>query len=306
MQKRFAAAAGSDRLEWLGTVAEGLPLYLRAVDPCTGRPLRFLRVIDASVGAEAENWVAISRHLAAAGVATPELLNRQLLNNEVLVLSYRWMEGKYPLLPNLDFSKLGRSVAVLHNGLASLDSPSMKVVTRRRLDRLLLRSDNCSDATPPPARTMLRRFPNLCEIMLTNAGPTHGDLNPANVLVGNDGIGFLDFEDVHHMRVWPGSDLAKLLERLVVTRISVFGAPWAEAAAKSLIEGYRGCLSLSMPKMPLGEALLEAMRWHLALSLLVLWEAGSDTDPFFGREQEKLFVMANLVERGAPLVRRIV
>jgi Ser/Thr protein kinase RdoA (MazF antagonist) len=131
--------------------------------------------------------------------------------------------------------------------------------------------------------------------------PLHGDLNPGNVLVGERGPVFLDFEDVFHSVLPPSFELAYALERFVMVPLPDDAA--ALTAGRILVRGYRLHGGDPIPADP--TAVLRALALRALCALAAGQRKGLAVQPdewrkFFGLEsaaRARAATLAGIVEQ---------
>lgn len=298
VRAKLERLAGPLRLEQPAT-AVGVPSHFRLVEPQTNRPSVFIRVVSMAREAEVDFNVAVSEHLAKRGLSTPQLLSVTGVDEATVALCFQWIDGQYPTSPELDYDALGYAVAGFQLAVRPLSqSYPLRQETSERLERL-----KPTAAKAPSGGAAIddavRDFERSTRSILEDAVPSHGDLNPANILVGANGFTFLDFEDMLHMHVWWGFDVSKLIERLILTRVGTLGPVWANTKLQELLTGYFAGAGIERPP-GLGVALINAMRWHLALSFLVLAQRLPHASLATNSEVAKLSILADLIDRKAP------
>lgn len=284
--------------------SNGEAAYLRLAGP--SQPLFIKLVLDSERAKETETF-ALARDLATLGVPTPSPMWRKITETGVTAFGYAWIEGPHPSGPNLDFHAMGQAIARLHRALSKV--PGKEDIEQRTLERMetLTRAVKTSivfSAGPlnewhSLASRYLDAFTATTPAMLSEATPIHGDLNPGNMLVSCDDIVFLDLEDATHSALWPGLDLAKIAERLVLPQIEAFGLDWAEKSIRTLLTGYR---SEGM-QLPNGERLTlsEALLWHTGLAVSIL-ATQSFTTGVIESELRKFSYLTGLIDQHRKLL----
>lgn len=252
------------------------PSYVRLSCADTGRHDAFVKLIPAHLCRQEREVAQLGLMLAAGGIVTPTLRDDVELSDGTTAFVYEWMDGRQPCGSVPEMTAIGRALAALQLELKRR-APHFDVErrTQARLAELerLAKSSQFAERWRGSdeedfAHRMRAAYLRESGSMRALASPCHGDLNAGNLLVREDGTPvFIDLEDALHTAVWPGFDLAKLVERLV---LPIAAADPAQAIA-ALIESY-----ISAPGSDLGDfrpgngSLARAMRWHLGLAVLIL------------------------------------
>ncbi len=249
-----------------------LPAYLRVLDD-DGVPSAFVKTAPASLKATFVREGRLAEHLHSKGLRAPRVRKVIALDNQIIAAVYDWIDGTHPTAQNADFERLGAGVASLQRALATVrDDFDIAGATAARLRSLLgfAASDRArlrwaKDPYADFAALATEWFVSLTPSMAVGAGPCHGDLNPGNLLVDDEGrLTFLDLEDALRFDVWRGLDLAKVAERLILPEAVQNGDAWGEDAVKALALGYGADASAQGPRAE------DALRWHIGLAVQLI------------------------------------
>lgn len=271
--------AGTIECAYASGAHGGRPAFVRMSRTGEACPRTFVKLVSAAQAARETEAAELSASLRAMGVACPVLREVIALADGCTAFCYDWIEGRPPDGSVTDMAGLGRALAGLHGALQRAQAPFG--IARRTRDRLAA-FEGLAVAPHFGARwrhhgdlrfvsRMRDAFLEACDAMLVDALPNHGDLNRGNVLVCGDArVAFLDLEDALHMAVWPGFDLAKIVERMVLPMAS--NAASAQQAIASLVKAYTDSekRAFDAAACPGTGRLAAAMRWHMGLAVLVL------------------------------------
>lgn len=281
------------------------PAYLRITG--TGQPM-FIKLIPEGELEKETHAFSLAASLNDISALTPAPLWRREVNNDRTAFAYAWTNGRHPTPESTDFRLLGGDIAVLHRTLGSLpDSGWIEARTARRIDALLAAMRDQDQAVlrmwrhwEPDARRSLDAFAELSPAIRQQGVPIHGDLNPGNILISSRKAIFLDLEDATHSALWPGLDLAKIIERLVLPEIATAGTDWARDSIASLLAGYKANDGLQLCNAA-GLTFKKALLWHIGLSVTLLTE-GSFSEEVRYAEMNKFSDLATLVDQHSDLL----
>jgi len=265
-------------LQYSGREELGALRHMRLVSNTDNMPRYHIKI--QADDQRARQALLIAGTLGDAGIKVPVFVDSIPLSDGSVAWIFQWLNGTYPVSRDFDYLALGSTVARVQNAL--VHSPLAQQVrknTDARLDALLDwgRSGTFENKVSAPiSNNMLRHYRD-CFVknnaqITSNCWLTHGDLNPGNILMmKGKGIAILDFEDTLHSCLWPGFDLAKLVERLVLPKIENYGQDWAKQTISGITNGYLDALDEDLKEaFAQGPGLAVAMRWHIGLSLLIL------------------------------------
>lgn len=274
-------------------------------------PDLFVKVIPPAVLSHETQTARLGIALALQGIATPVLQATLELGKGGTAFVFNWLDGSPPRGTLDEMDALGAALARFHCALLPQDRAFQIVQrTQERLARLetLARSPlfrerwKCTGETETFALRMRDSFLDAVAWMAAGGGhPCHGDLNPGNLLLEENGeVGFLDLEDSLHTAVWPGFDLAKLVERLALVAGGVSGAGQCELEKRinRLLSAYRaagGSVEVAVDESGQGR-LAMAMRWHMGLAVLILTEHFKPTSAVCRAEISKFMEIDRLVQ----------
>lgn len=257
------------------------PSYLRLSSLETGNHFAFVKLVSTSL-ADRERLIGnLGKEILHRGAATPVLLSVLSLPDNITAFIYEWVEGS-PIGTSLKEMKLfGNALSNLHKTLAHVSGHfDIEFRTQKRLESLAqLASSPCfstfwEDSTEREFVFRMRDvFLSDLKKMMSHASPCHGDINLGNILVRHDGTAvFIDLEDALHSAVWPGLDIAKAIERILLPRVSSSDIVQLESAIDALVQAY-----LTMDGQDLGSGfepgnghLARTMRWHTGLAIVVM------------------------------------
>jgi predicted glycosyltransferase/Ser/Thr protein kinase RdoA (MazF antagonist) len=218
-----------------------------------GRPLAFAKVYADDT---AERTAAVHAALRAGAdrLRVPRVLG---LDPQRRALATEALEGATlaalgPDAAPEDLGRLGAALATLH---AAPPPPGLPVFDRVAPSQLGLAAELVARARPDAAAAAraLAAPPSAAEAVCL-----HGDVNRKNAILGPDGVGLVDLDDV---RLGPAAaDLGSLLAGLAYQRIVGALPPTvARALAHALLGGYADVRPVPEPA---------ALRWHTAAALL--------------------------------------
>jgi len=292
----YEAAYGSDGK----TIA-----YLRRIQNevgyiAHGAPIEFIKLILPQHYEHQTRIACLEKTLAVMGVQVPVLKQCVPLTQGNHAFVYDWIKGIAPEGTVAHLTEIGRALAKLHAALVKVsDQFQMVTQTRVRLAHYkALAYDQCFDrywqGSDVEDFVLKMRNEFLCslETMSEEALPCHGDLNPGNMLMLRGGVAFLDFEDACHTVVWPGFDLAKVIERLILPHVheGAIDINQATAYSQSLLSAYSaaaGAPSVRRDEVGRGR-LATALRWHIGLAVLILSAPG--TPKLLARAEVQKFI----------------
>lgn len=282
------------------------PAYVRASNIHEENYQAFIKLIPPS-HAEHERLVAnLGLSMIARGISTPALREEFLLSDGTVAFVYEWIEGRPPASSPLEMQLLGHAVARLHRAL-KLEAQNFE--TARRTSTRLYELAHLATSRRFADRwqgnedenfvwRMRDAFLSEYDSMLTNPSPCHGDLNPGNLLINDEGVPyFIDLEDALHTEVWPGFDLAKIIERLVLPVTNIKNHNHFVRMAETLVESYTDAGGVLGNNFRLGTGrFARAMRWHLGLAILIITKSENVASSELTREIEKFKTVDRLIE----------
>jgi hypothetical protein len=258
------------------------PAYLRHFKAGHGVPSCFIKLIPDVERLHEQEVASLARLLAAQQVLTPTLRDQVAVADGRTAFVYEWLEGSMPCGTQAELAGIGAALAGFHRALAGQDMRDRcRERTEGRLRELLSLAGSerferywAGSTAHDFACRMSRAFITGFDALREGAQPCHGDLNAGNLLRLEDArIAFLDLEDALHSNLWPGLDLAKLIERLVLVRAEQDDCSQRVGqAAATLVDAYLdagGARSVAPDEAGRGR-LAMAMRWHIGLAVLVL------------------------------------
>ena len=211
----------------LANASQGSTRALR-VDGRDGERL-FVKLVPADWLDDLMAGEAIARWLEARGARVVAAIDGpppKLATGEFAV-AYPFCEGGAPGSTPADAKALGVALAALHRALEPHPGRAgWQTATAQRLRRLtevrgrLARGE--LKAGPEPERLARLASDQTISFLpdafadLGPSRPTHGDLNIFNILLGDHGMVFLDFEDVVHSVLPAAFDVALLCERAIL------------------------------------------------------------------------------------------
>ncbi len=259
----------------------GRPVYLRLTRSGVERPEVFIKRVPSFLVEHESRVARLGLSLAGRGVATPTLRGVLPLDDGSSAFLYDWIEGQPPSGSAVEMTRLGQAVAGLHRALQQ-EARNYDIATRTRSRWAgllkLARSKRFASYWRGSGEEdfvwqMRDCFLAEHERMQCEASPCHGDLHKGNVLIReSDECVFIDLEDALHTAVWPGFDLVKLVERIVLPTLLPLCTSQAEQAISALIQSYVGAggLALGMEITPGQGTIARTMRWHMGLAISVL------------------------------------
>ncbi len=260
------------------------PAYLRHFETghAGARPSCFIKLIPDVERLHEQHVASLAHRLAAHQVLTPTLRDQVAVAGGRTAFVYEWVDGVMPEGTDADLAGIGAALAEFHRALARQDehyrfhertdhrlSELRSLAGSERFERYWLGTAACGFAW-----RMSQAFVAGLDTLREAAQPCHGDLNAGNLLRRDDArIAFLDLEDALHSALWPGLDLARLIERLVLVHATTSdGVQGVGRATRRLVDAYRnagGAASVMSDESGRGR-LAAAMRWHMGLAVLVL------------------------------------
>lgn len=182
------------------------------------RDAHAIRVAD-----EIDQWVA------SKGGPSPGNISGfpRELNDGSLISVKNFILGKSILFSDEIAQKLGSQLRVLHESL--LSNPYKKkwlAATDQRLERLEKTRNVIHRKSLKPhlglstIRTDMLAYGDFILPYKIQRMPTHGDINPGNIIFDGEKIWIIDFEDVFHSYLHPIFDLILILERMCVLNCS--------------------------------------------------------------------------------------
>lgn len=299
-----AASALRPLNEWLPgrfevvPTASGVPRYLRSFAE-GAEPAWFVKIVGDDELPAARLEADLGRAIATEGVVTPLFAAELALNEGVSAIIFHWTRGIHPTSGKLDFFALGTSLNRLHRAFANVaDRFSIGARTTQRLndiEQLALsemfnqRWEGCEHECF--AFEMRDAFLANLEKMKWGTGAIHGDLNPGNIMLQEETFAFLDFEDTLHSQLWPGLDVAKIIERLILPSVDEKGRNASAADFLALLRGY------GLDSWPADSpSIREALRWHIGLSVLVITKVFPKDTIVANTEIDKFRLLDNLMK----------
>jgi aminoglycoside phosphotransferase (APT) family kinase protein len=281
------------------------PAYVRVIADGAGEPRLFVKLMRQSSADHERNTAHLARNLVTRSVMTPAFDGEIVLSDGTHAFSYHWVEGRPPYFSVSDMRLLGESLAGLH---AAMICESLNFEIASKTESRL--SEFARFAVSPDFRAAWRgrseekfailmrdSFLRDLDSMLVGAKPCHGDLNPGNIIVGNDGVAyFIDLEDALHTHVWPGLDLAKIIERVVLPASRVARSADLVASIKTLVDSYVAAGGQLECGFRLGSGkMARAMRWHLGLAVLIVTKNLGSAETWWEVEIEKFRQVDQLI-----------
>ena len=220
-------------------------------------------------------------------------------SNGISVVAYPYVEGRFADDAELDMSKLGAMLAVLHRNLDSCpwrsEIEARGLERHRELSAILKRINSMRPGNIPPEVIALLTggiAQDILDVLMQSPQVVHGDVNFGNVLFSKDGTGvvFLDFEDTWMSWFSPLMDLAFAIERFALVEDDHKAVQLGGALVKSY-QAEQG-VSFSYPHQ-LSE-ILQALSIRALLLLLLVEEKNawkipaSEWSKFLGLHQQAL------------------
>jgi hypothetical protein len=246
----------------------------------------------------------LARACAEAGLVVPVLRQCHVLtdlpNSTLLVFDF--LSGRAPEPALIDPERLGYDLAVLHAamrplgpalGLPSATAAWIGALEHRR--RAVLAGQTVAP-TPAWAAELLTRWTENAAAALDSPTACHGDLHAGNILISQSGRPmFLDFEDALHSFLWPGFDIAKLIERLFLVPSEGTSENDVTSRVSAMLQSYRKQARMH----PLGRRgqMRRALEWHICVSVLVIVTAPNAKSSVWMLELDKMRRLAELHQR---------
>ncbi|GJL98141.1 MAG: hypothetical protein DHS20C06_19580 [Hyphobacterium sp.] len=290
------------------SASDETPAYLRQVDE-NGAPLAFIKIASADCRASFIRDGELAQRLSERSVRVPQQINLTPLEDGTIAVIQSWINGDHPSADNTDFEQLGASVAKFQNELDSLSSDfSVAAKTEDRLNTLLAFAQSdaiqkrwAGDPLQVFAEKATAWFLEFTPQMIAADGPCHGDLNPGNLLIDEQGqFVFLDLEDALHSDQWRGFDLAKIIERIVLPEAAQRGQIWAMTATDALKTGYQR--NAQLPSGPDGAS---ALRWHIGMAVQLIAQNLAREDPVAKMEMKKFECIASFITNHEEVLERL-
>lgn len=251
-----------------------------------GAPTHFIKIVPETHWPKAQCVSVLANKLAARGCDVVRGGGTAwVLSQHQIALIYDWCSGRHVDAATVDFVALGTAIARLHN--AASDFGKRYEVTIRTDARLSYYQDVVDGANfnhvwakhSHESFVLARRDDFIIHqpMMRADSTPIHADLNPGNILIDlSNKIVFLDLEDMAHSDLWPGLDLAKIWERLILPHGVKRGPFWTEEALSALLRGYR---SITPSRIFTKERLAQSLLWQMGLAVAIItddWVVDSD------------------------------
>lgn len=252
-----------------------------------GEPTHFIKIVS-SKETEIETQrmaIGMAEALHVRGCHVPQTAGPlRRLDDDRVALILNWLDGRHVDVDLINFEHLGRAIGRLHVGASDFGGTfGVTKRTQSRLDHFksgiqLSSSQNVWRGHRYEVFALARQndFLNSLPMMQAEAVPIHADLNPGNMLIDAKGdIIFLDFEDMAHSELWPGLDVAKILERLILPYREDRGADWANVALDDLLRGYQ---SVYPERVFERNQLIQSLIWHMGLAVSIItmhWDVSS-------------------------------
>ncbi|MCO6050153.1 aminoglycoside phosphotransferase family protein [Mesorhizobium sp. RP14(2022)] len=276
-----------------------MPRYLRGLVE-DGEPAWFIKIVSDKELPAARLEADLAHSLSTEGVVTPRFAAEIALEGDMSAMVFRWIEGAHPTAGAVDFARLGVSLNRLHHAFANVaDRFSIEARTTCRLTemeelavsgRFEQRWEGCEHKRF--ALEMRDAFLTHLGSMKWESGAIHGDLNPGNIIQNGDTFAFLDFEDALHSRLWPGLDLAKIIERLILPSIAEKGRCAATGDLLALLFGY------GLNNWPNNSpSIQETVHWHIGLSVLVITQGLPANSSVAISEIKKFIKIAEILKK---------
>jgi len=256
------------------TQENGTLLYLRTRDQ---QEEIFVKIVPRNgVSVESASFEN-ARLLFAHAPITPKPLWQKALYNGSAAFAYRLQDGEHPKGQSVNYHNLGLAIRDLHDSLQIvLDEKQIRAKTTARISALRAIAAKPSDNEHAAAFTRWQNLANKAQkAFLEYSGPMmkhgqiiHGDLNPGNIIASENKFVFIDLEDTQHSFLWPGLDLAKIAERLIVPEISTSGKLWAKQAWENLNGGYYANQKGALGRVNI--TISQALMWHMGLAICLL------------------------------------
>ncbi len=313
--------------EWLGLLNIGppdtlevcyvnpinpVPAYARASSAKSDQPYIFIKLTPAASADQERHAARLSKYLRSRFVNTTEFIEEQVLADGTHAFIYKWVEGRKPSCSLNDMHLLGRAVASLH---AVLETQSLSLnIAGRTKDRIyaLLAYAHSSDFVIAATKqaehqfimSMRDAFFRHVDFMLKKASPCHGDLNQGNILIDrNESPLFLDLEDSLHTCVWPGFDLTKIIERVILPASEANRRVNVSKFIDALVESYSAAGGkLGSDYRPGSGEMATTMRWHMGLAVLLLIKNQQKTREWFSSEIIKFKAVEDLIQCNESLL----
>jgi hypothetical protein len=274
--------------------------HLRGRD-ASGRRLFGAR-IAASELAPVRAADAFARLAAMAGVETAAAVGERAMADGSILLLRPWLDGVHPPRATLDFRRLGKAIARLHEGMSGMDLLEIEKATDLRLAAL--------SGSPEVERwraicgaaeldAIMGDWAMLARTARMDAVACHGDLHAGNILVRDDAsVAIVDFEEAPHSLLNPSCDLARAFERTALVMADTWGAAWTAEAGKALLAGYLDGSGWIGRLVPFGIALA----FHRALAVRTCLLRGDPDDEGWRSEVRKQMRLAELAADQALLI----
>jgi len=279
-------------------------LYLR-FDADDGDRL-FVKMVDATAAPSLLASDMFARLVGDAGLSAATLILAQALPVTIpaalrppcllkpVLLVYPYIDGRPPQAPD-DMELLGDAVGRMHAVMAGGPDGCLSAVRRAGAERLRIIAAAWSElaaADAPPFRSRSWFMP---------AGPAqmlHGDLNPGNLLVAAGTVTFMDFENTGHSWLPPVTEVAFILERLVLTAVRKDGD--ALAATAAFLTAYARHRPL-----PARGTLAPALSWLSLRALAILSVLAKEGRPRPAAETDKFLALLELHAQRHSLVEQL-
>jgi Phosphotransferase enzyme family len=275
-----------------------------------GQAQLFLKVLAKRHLAQQLEADRFARFVKAKGVgANPIVDGFPRMVGSMAVLAYRWVEGRFLSVSKSDMSQFGFNLGKLHKVLASFrECSDIRERTKRRyahLNQVLnkLLSGECGvGPNPNQSLNLFKEYPdafrsfkeNQCQVI-------HGDLNVGNIMIGKDGVTFLDFEDSFHSWLPKQIDVAFALERIVL--INTEDDKLAYDSSVCLLDNY--VQAYPGPVFTHRGAFLDALKWLSIRSLCLLHHYEIEGRAWPNSEWEKFIRLIEHMNRREKLIYRI-
>lgn len=257
------------------------PSYLRLSSLETGNHFAFIKLVSTTQTYHERLIGELGKAILHHGAATPALMSALPLPDNITAFIYEWVEGSPIGASKEEMELLGKALADLHKTLVHVaDNFDIESRTQKRLENFAQLANSSyfytfwGNSTEHEFVFRMRDlFLSDLKRMMSHVSPCHGDINLGNILVRHDSTAvFIDLEDALHSAVWPGLDIAKAIERILLPRVSSSDIVQLESAIDALVQAY---LTMDGPDLGSGVEpgsghLARTMRWHTGLAIVVI------------------------------------
>lgn len=281
--------------------------FLRLKDPSIGRSIVFIKLVKTLQLNNETLLQSLCKNLSKLDVAISSPISVININSSVQAELYNWLDFE-PIVPGeICFFFLGREVAKLHKALSLINNKfNIEQKAKARVEYFnqfkspFIGSCILNDDTNLFYQRMKSYFFENSKFMEIGARPCHGDLNLGNICFNNKwGFIFIDFEEALHSFFWPGLDLAKIIERVLLPNAEYLTEQRLTLYINNLVSGYTESSDCSLGRdFFVGNGdLARAMRWHLAYSSYVMADNFEVNGSVWNQELNKFMTIELLVDK---------